>query len=57
MAANPPMPASQRVVQVCLFLLAAIAVFGSALQMYRWSSGDRSAGQDAGQEVRQFGVL
>ena len=28
------MPASQRVVQVCLFLVAAIAVFGGALQMY-----------------------
>ena len=28
------MPASQRVVQVCLFLVAAIAVLGGALQMY-----------------------
>ena len=28
------MPASQRVVQVCLFLVAAIAVFGGSLQMY-----------------------
>jgi hypothetical protein len=28
------MPASQRVVQVCLFLIAAIAVFGGSLQMY-----------------------
>ena len=28
------MPASQRVVQVCLFLVAAIAMFGGALQMY-----------------------
>ena len=28
------MPTSQRVVQVCLFLLAAIALFGGTLQMY-----------------------
>ena len=28
------MPASQRVVQVCLFILAAIAVAGGTLQMY-----------------------
>ena len=28
------MPASQRVVQVCLFLVAAVAMFGGALQMY-----------------------
>ena len=28
------MPVSQRVVQVCLFLVAAIAMFGGALQMY-----------------------
>ena len=28
------MPASQRIVQVCLFLFAAIALFGGALQMY-----------------------
>ncbi len=28
------MPTSQRVVQVCLFLIAAIAMFGGALQMY-----------------------
>ncbi len=28
------MPASQRVVQVCLFILAAIAVSGGTLQMY-----------------------
>jgi len=28
------MPASQRVVQVCLFLLAAIGMFGGALQMF-----------------------
>ena len=34
MPANPPMPASQRVVQVCLFLVAAIAMLGGALQMY-----------------------
>ena len=31
---NPPMLTSQRVVQVCLFLVAAIAVSGGALQMY-----------------------
>ena len=34
MHANPSMLASQRVVQVCLFLVAAIALFGGALQMY-----------------------
>ena len=28
------MPVSQRIVQVCLFLVAAIAMFGGALQMY-----------------------
>ena len=28
------MPASQRIVQVCLFLFAAIAIFGGTLQMY-----------------------
>src|SRR3954469_450532 len=28
------MPTSQRIVQVCLFLVAAIAIFGGALQMY-----------------------
>ena len=28
------MPTSQRVVQICLFLVAAIAVFGGTLQMY-----------------------
>jgi len=33
---NPaaPMAVSQRIVQVCLFLVAAIAMFGGALQMY-----------------------
>ena len=31
---NAPLLASQRVVQVCLFLVAAIAVFGGTLQMY-----------------------
>lgn len=34
MPSNPPMPTSQRVVQICLFLVAAIAVLGGALQMY-----------------------
>ncbi|HXD41208.1 MAG TPA: DUF4345 domain-containing protein [Ramlibacter sp.] len=34
MNSNAPLLASQRVVQVCLFLVAAIAVFGGALQMY-----------------------
>jgi hypothetical protein len=34
MPANAPMPASQRVVQVCLFIFAAIAIFGGTLQMY-----------------------
>src|SRR5215510_8687722 len=28
------MPASQRIVQICLFLFAAIALFGGCLQMY-----------------------
>jgi len=28
------MPISQRIVQICLFLVAAIAVFGGSLQMY-----------------------
>ena len=31
---NTPLLASQRVVQVCLFLVAAIAVFGGTVQMY-----------------------
>ncbi|WP_224367398.1 DUF4345 domain-containing protein [Hyalangium versicolor] len=30
----PPLRASQRTVQVCLFLVAAIAMFGGTLQMY-----------------------
>ncbi len=34
MPANTPMPTSQRIVQVCLFLFAAIALFGGTLQMY-----------------------
>ena len=34
MTSKPPMLLSQRVVQVCLFLVAAIAVFGGTLQMY-----------------------
>jgi len=34
MNSSTPMPVSQRVVQVCLFLVAAIAMFGGALQMY-----------------------
>jgi hypothetical protein len=34
MPAQPSMPVSQRVVQVCLFIVAAISVFGGALQMY-----------------------
>ena len=34
MPANSSMLASQRVVQVCLFLVAAIGLFGGALQMY-----------------------
>lgn len=33
MSARPSMPASQRVVQICLFLIAAIALSGGALQM------------------------
>lgn len=31
---NGPLLASQRVVQVCLFLVAAIAIFGGTVQMY-----------------------
>jgi len=31
---NAPLLASQRVVQVCLFLVAAIAIFGGTVQMY-----------------------
>ena len=34
MSSKSAMLASQRVVQICLFLVAAIAVFGGALQMY-----------------------
>lgn len=34
MPSTPRMPASQRVVQVCLFLVAAIAMLGGTLQMY-----------------------
>ena len=34
MPSNPPMRTSQRVVQVCLFLVAAIAMLGGTLQMY-----------------------
>jgi hypothetical protein len=31
---NTPMPASQRIVQLCLFLVAAISIVGGSLQMY-----------------------
>jgi Domain of unknown function (DUF4345) len=34
MPSHAAMPASQRIVQVCLFLVAAIALSGGALQMY-----------------------
>lgn len=34
MPVQPLMPASQRVVQVCLFIVAAISILGGALQMY-----------------------
>ena len=34
MPTDTPMPTSQRIVQVCLFLFAAIALFGGALQFY-----------------------
>jgi Domain of unknown function (DUF4345) len=34
MPTHTPMPASQRIVQVCLFLFAAIGLSGGALQMY-----------------------
>lgn len=33
-ATTPPLTTSQRVVQVCLFIVAAIAMFGGALQMF-----------------------
>lgn len=33
MSSISPMPASQRVVQVCLFLVAAIALFGGTVQL------------------------
>ncbi len=33
MTANFPMPVSTRIVQVCLFLVAAIAMFGGTVQM------------------------
>ena len=33
MNAKTPMPTSQRVVQICLFIVAAIAIFGGTLQM------------------------
>ncbi len=35
MLANAPLPASQVAVQICLFIFAAIALLGGALQMYR----------------------
>ena len=34
MPADAPILPSQRVTQICLFLFAAIALFGGALQMY-----------------------
>ena len=34
MIAKTPLPGSQRIVQVCLLLFAAICLFGGALQMY-----------------------
>ena len=34
MPPSSPMPMSQRIVQVCLFLVSAIAVLGGSLQMY-----------------------
>ena len=34
MPSNPPMPTSQRLVQICLFLVAAIAMLGGTLQMF-----------------------
>lgn len=34
MSPDVPLTASQSVVQVCLFLVAAIAIFGGSLQMY-----------------------
>ena len=33
-ATRPPILPSQRVVQVCLFIVAAIAIFGGSLQLY-----------------------
>ena len=34
MKKNAPLFANQRIIQICLFLLAAISLFGGALQMY-----------------------
>ena len=34
MLTNTPLLASQRIVQICLFLVTAIALFGGSLQMY-----------------------
>ncbi|TGK04008.1 DUF4345 domain-containing protein [Leptospira semungkisensis] len=34
MQSNPSMSVSTRIVQICLFLFAAIAIFGGTLQMY-----------------------
>ncbi len=34
MKTDTPMPISMRIVQTCLFLIAAIAIFGGTLQMY-----------------------
>jgi Domain of unknown function (DUF4345) len=34
MDASAPLPASRRIIQICLFLVAAIALTGGALQMY-----------------------
>lgn len=33
MSSSSPMPATQRIVQVCLFLVAAIALFGGTVQL------------------------
>ncbi len=35
MSSSSSMPASQRIVQVCLFLVAAVALFGGTLRMLR----------------------
>ena len=39
MPLSPPMPTSQRIVQICLFIVAAIAMLGGTLQMFLGQPG------------------